>query len=58
MKAKGDYDDVSDEWFDETLRQIVSEQSAGQILAIPGVYEVLAEYFNNEVLSRWEAQEQ
>lgn len=38
--------------FYETLRQIVSELSADDLLAIPGIYDVLAEELEEEVLDR------
>ena len=52
-----DYSDLDDERFDQILEQIVGGLSAGQILAVPGVYEVLSEYFNDDVLSVWEKEE-
>ena len=45
---------VTTEMFDEALEKIVRNQGAG-ILSVPGVYEVLSEHFNNEVLDTLEA---
>ena len=39
------------ERFDDILAEIVREE-ASTLLSIPGVYEVLAEHYNNEVLRR------
>jgi len=48
------YDEMTNEDFDSILEDILDEQSGSSLLMIPGAYEVLAEYFNNEVLDRWE----
>jgi len=44
------YEQVMNEVFNEELERLVGELSPCALLSIPGVYEVLAEYFNNEVL--------
>lgn len=46
------YKDLTNEEFDEILAEIVSENTEN-LLEIPGAYEVLAEYYNNDVLDRW-----
>ncbi len=38
------------ERFDAKLAEILDEQPASYLLTIPGVYEVLAEQYNNDVL--------
>lgn len=38
--------------FDEALAEILDESPASHLLSIPGVYEVLAEHFNNAVLDK------
>ena len=43
------------EQFDEKLEEIVSSMFAADLLAIPGVYEALAEALNNEILDALEA---
>jgi len=43
---------VKDEEFDEELEKIMNEQPAGNLLSIPGIYEIVSEHFNNEVLQR------
>lgn len=42
---------MDQELFDDILHEIVLEEAA-HLLSIPGVYEVLSEHFNNEVLKR------
>jgi hypothetical protein len=44
---------ITTEKFDELLAEILDEGKASALLTIPGVYEVLSEHFNNEVLKRW-----
>lgn len=46
MKAS----DVTDDQFADALEQLVDEMSAGDLFAIPGVYEALSEALNNEAL--------
>ena len=47
------YDEMNDEEFDSILEEVLDEQCGASLLTIPGAYEVFAEHFNNEVLSRW-----
>ena len=49
----GPYAWVTDEMFDAALQEIVNERHA-EILTVPGVYEVLCEHYNNDVLVRLE----
>lgn len=42
------------EEFDEALAEIIDESPASHLLSVPGVYEVLAEHFNNDVLAKIE----
>lgn len=51
------YDKMTNGDFDRILTDIVKEEG-GNILSVPGVYEVLSEYFNNEVLDRWEEEKE
>ena len=50
----GDYSKMTDDDFDRILLELVEEEKASTLLQIPGVYEVVSEYFNNEVLSMWD----
>lgn len=45
--------DITPEKFDEVLFEIIDELKPSLlVVAVPGVYEVLSEYFNNDVLKR------
>ena len=50
-----DYSWVTQEMFDNALQEYCSEMTVKQILDIPGIYEILSEYFNNEVLAELES---
>lgn len=41
---------VNQEDFDDKLMEIVGELTPAGLLGIGGVYEVLSEYFNNEII--------
>ncbi len=42
----------SEEEFSAELEVLVNENKASNLFSIPGVYELVAEEFNNEVLDR------
>ena len=46
-----DYSWVTNEMFEQKLEEILKTYNGAQLLTIPGVYELLSEHFNNEVLS-------
>lgn len=46
------YDEIENEEFDRILGDILDEEGRS-LLLVPGVYEVVREYFNNDVLDRW-----
>jgi hypothetical protein len=48
--------DVDHEVFVEKLSEVLDECPASHLLAVPGVWEAVSEYFNNEVLRRLEAE--
>ena len=48
------YEWVTDEMFDEELIAILRDIPSSELLRIPGIYEILKEEFNNEVLSSLE----
>ena len=50
-----DYSKMTQKDFDNILQDICNTElfSASQWLSIPGIYEIMAEYFNNEVLEQW-----
>lgn len=45
-----DASDVTDEEFDKALEAILDEATGAELLAIPGLYEVVSEHFNNEAI--------
>ena len=45
--------DISNEEFNNILLEILSEMPANQLISVPGIYEILAEEFNNEILQKW-----
>ena len=52
------YDDISQIRFDDGLRSILADYTGEQLLSIPGIYEIVSEHFNNEVLAKITAQDQ
>jgi hypothetical protein len=55
MNQNQDQDrEITNEEFDLMLLELLMETHPLIILRVPGVYEILAEHFNNEVLERWE----
>lgn len=45
---------ITDDEFDEILCDIVNEEPASRLLfMVPGVYALVAEHYNNDVLDRW-----
>ena len=47
------YDKLTDEEFDEILVKLIEDTPARELIQIPGVYEAVSEYFNNDVLDIW-----
>lgn len=54
MKGLKVKETISDDEFDAILVNILSKKIGSQLLVIPGIYEILAEEFNNEILATWE----
>lgn len=50
-KGPEDFSWVTTEMFDEELNEILANEYPLELLSIPGIYEILAEHFNNEVLT-------
>ena len=50
-----DYSKMTQDDFMNHLVKVVEDMNPIQILAVPGVYEVLSETLNNEVLDSWAA---
>ena len=52
------YAAMTDDDFNRILVEVVGREKSGTaLLSIPGIYEILSEYFNNEVLDRWEVEQ-
>lgn len=45
---------ISNEDFDAMLETVAKEHTVSALLTIPGIYEILSEHFNNEVIERIE----
>ena len=50
--------EITQDEFDSILVEMLSEMSGDILLSIPGVYEILAEELNNDVLSTWQARQE
>ena len=50
----GNYEDLTDEIFQDLLEELIHDMNAGEILAVPGVYEAMSEELNNNVLDLFE----
>ena len=53
-----DYAKLTNDEFGRYLSDIIDESPASHLLSIPGIYEILAEEFNNEILTRWESDQE
>jgi putative intracellular protease/amidase len=52
------YKEMTTEDFNRILSEVMDEENSSDLLAIGGVYEAVAEHFNNEVLNRWLAEQE
>ena len=53
------YDKLTDEEFDNILAELMDEDGpASALLSIPGIYEVVSEYYNNDILDMWERRQE
>ena len=59
MTKPNKYAALDSDTFDRILRETINDShaSASEVLQVPGVYELLSEYYNNEVLDRWEEEQ-
>ena len=53
-KKAFDYDKMTDADFDRILRDILRAMTGEQLLSISGIYEIVREEYNNDVLTEWE----
>lgn len=58
MTKTNEYADMTDEDFDEILRGICDDVGTDELLDIPGVYELVREHYNNDVLAEWKAEQE
>ena len=52
-----DFSWVTNDMFQEKLIEILDNQDGESLIMIPGLYEVVSEYVNNDVLEALEQQE-
>lgn len=50
------YDWITTEMFDAKLAELLDKMSGAQVLAIPGVFEIVSEELNNEALAELSAE--
>lgn len=48
--TKHDFSWINNDMEFDTLLELAQDQGIGNILTIPGVYEIVREYYNNEVI--------
>lgn len=46
---------ISNEEFDKRLQEKLSQLKASELLHLAGVYEIVSEEYNNEIIEEWEA---
>lgn len=56
--SKPDYSKLTDDEFMRILEGIVSRMKTSELLAIPGILEILKEELNNDVLEWWEQEQE
>ena len=44
--------EMTNDDFDRILADIINENPASYLLTVPGIYEILAEEFNNDVINK------
>ena len=51
-----DFDNCSPELFDELLAEVLNAEigSPAEMLGIPGIYEIVSDYYNNNVAALYE----
>lgn len=65
MKKKAQFDSegepyyakMSNKDFERILETVITKHTASQLIQIPGIYEVVSEQFNNEILEEWEKEQ-
>jgi len=54
----GKYDKMTQAEFARILEEKYYQLHPGEVLSIPGVWELVSEYLNNEILEAWEAEQE
>lgn len=54
IEKKDKYKGLTDTEFDAILEELLGECSPSALLSIPGLYEIVREHFNNDILETWE----
>jgi hypothetical protein len=49
------YDEITQDEFKSLIEDVANEMGIAQVLAIPGVYEIVSEYLNNAALELWDS---
>ena len=45
------YSHITSEMFTEELERLVSQMTTGELMSLPGFYEIVSEHFNNDILA-------
>ena len=53
-----DYSKIKDKEFDNILLSKLQTMSAKDIISIPGIYEILSEHLNNDILDAWKEEQE
>ena len=53
-----DYTNMTNDEFDEILLEVLMDANMGEVIRIPGVYELVSEHYNNDVLLIWKVRKE
>ncbi|NIR48314.1 hypothetical protein GWN75_07975 [candidate division KSB1 bacterium] len=48
---------INQEEFDRRLMKKLEDVKASELIHLPGIYEILSEEYNNEIIEEWEIDE-
>ena len=54
LNGDPNYSEMTDDEFDNILTELLLKKTANSLITLPGIYEILREEFNNDILSIWE----
>lgn len=49
---------MTDADFERLLLERLCETHATDLISVPGIYEILAEYWNNDIIEDWESEQE